>query len=210
MPTICFPKMRSQTFLTNGSWTCPQGVTQIVLFGVGGGGGGGRPYISGGGGGGWGAAITSGTYSVTAGTTYTVTIGAGGAGRTGSGGDGSDGGAASFGALQSFPGGKGGTALANQLVINQSIIGTPPGNGMGIGGASTNYAAGGTASGTLFDGGSGGGACISVGGDAGNGAGTSAAANSGAGGGGGGSVAGPADGGDGGSGKIIVYWMSIR
>jgi hypothetical protein len=65
-----------QTFTASGTWTCPTGVTEVEYLVVGAGGGGG---CNGGGGGGAGAYRTATGFSVTAGTTYTVTVGAGGA-----------------------------------------------------------------------------------------------------------------------------------
>jgi hypothetical protein len=64
-----------------GYWTCPSGVTSVTVSAWGGGGGG---YSSSGHGGGGGGSYTSGSVSVTAGTTYSVNVGAGGA--TGSAG----------------------------------------------------------------------------------------------------------------------------
>lgn len=75
----------SQTFLSSGTWTCPAGVTfaQISLIGGGGRGGQGTQgvvsstqFYSGGGGGGSGAVIWNYRVAVTAGTVYTVTVGA--------------------------------------------------------------------------------------------------------------------------------------
>jgi len=62
--------------LTNTSWTAPTGVTQVEVLVVGGGGGGG---YNGGGGGGAGGLLYSAAYTVTPGTSYTVTVGTGGA-----------------------------------------------------------------------------------------------------------------------------------
>ena len=69
-----------QSFTATGTWTCPAGVTQVDYLVVAGGGGGGWFGAGGGGAGGFRAGTG---LSVTAGTTYTVTVGAGGA--TGSG-----------------------------------------------------------------------------------------------------------------------------
>jgi hypothetical protein len=62
------------TFNGSATWTCPTGVTEIEYLIVAGGGG-----SSGGGGGGGGFRTASGV-SVAAGSTYTITVGAGGAG----------------------------------------------------------------------------------------------------------------------------------
>jgi len=71
------------TFTASGTWTAPAGVTsaQVILVGAGGGGGGGSRDVAGGGGAG-GQVITK-NITVTPGTTYNVTIGAGGQGGQG-------------------------------------------------------------------------------------------------------------------------------
>ena len=75
-------KAQSPTiFTTSGTWVCPQGVTSVQIEAWGGGGGGGGAanttnYRGAGGGGGAYQKITS--LAVTAGQTYTVTIGSGG------------------------------------------------------------------------------------------------------------------------------------
>jgi hypothetical protein len=66
------------TFNGSATWTCPTGVTEVEYLVVAGGGGGGG-Y---GGGGGAGGYRTASGFSVTAGDTYTVTVGAGGAAAT--------------------------------------------------------------------------------------------------------------------------------
>ena len=71
-----------QTFTTVGSttWTAPAGVTSVEYLVVGGGGGSGGGFDTGGGGGGGGGMVLTGSYSVTAGNTYTIIVGDGGAG----------------------------------------------------------------------------------------------------------------------------------
>jgi hypothetical protein len=64
----------------SGSWVAPEGVTAVDWLVVAGGGGGGAAYAGGGGAGGF---RTGTGLSVTAGTTYTVTVGAGGTGSPG-------------------------------------------------------------------------------------------------------------------------------
>jgi hypothetical protein len=64
-----------QSFTATGEWVCPTGVTEVEWLIVAGGGGGGN---NNGGGGGAGGYRTGTGLSVTAGTTYTVTVGAGG------------------------------------------------------------------------------------------------------------------------------------
>jgi hypothetical protein len=66
-----------QSFTATGEWVCPTGVTEVEYLVVGGGGGGGYGF---GGGGGAGGFRTATGFSVTAGTTYTITVGAGGPG----------------------------------------------------------------------------------------------------------------------------------
>jgi len=65
-----------QIFTTpgNNSWTCPAGVTTVTVTLIGGGGGG----TNNGGGGGGGGAYISGPVTVTPGTTYNISVGAGG------------------------------------------------------------------------------------------------------------------------------------
>jgi Tfp pilus assembly protein PilE len=81
----------SLTFASVGttSWTVPAGVSSVNVLVVGGGGsGGGSPGTGGGGG----AVVEQTNYTVTAGQSMTVTVGAGGT-------NGSDGGASSFGSI---------------------------------------------------------------------------------------------------------------
>lgn len=69
------------TFTSNGTWTCPVGVTSVEVLAVGGGGGGG---FNGGGGGGAGGLTYNSSLSVTPGTVYTVGVGSGGLGSSAS------------------------------------------------------------------------------------------------------------------------------
>lgn len=100
--------VNEQIFTSTSSWTVPAGVAsaQVILVGAGGGGGGGSRDTAGGGGGG--GAVVVKNLTVTPGTTYTVTIGAGGQGGQGaitSASDvantlpGANGGATSFGTI---------------------------------------------------------------------------------------------------------------
>jgi len=83
------------------TWTVPAGVTSISYLAVGGGGGGGGARIStsppnlGGGGGGAGGIVVTSTFSTSAGSTITLTVGAGGSGGAASTA-GANGGATSF------------------------------------------------------------------------------------------------------------------
>jgi len=101
-------------------WVCPTGVTQLRtrVYGAGGGGGGGAStaHGSGNGYGGGGGEYSQGVVPVSAGTTYSILVGAGGAGGTGgdstaNGGDGAD--SKIYSSVTTFliaRGGKGGTA----------------------------------------------------------------------------------------------------
>lgn len=111
------PALTAQTFTSNGTWTCPRGVTLALVTGWGGGGagGGGAPgsstgvptTIGSGGGGGGGAQRLSFVVSVTPGDAYAVTIGAGGT-SVGAGLDGTDGGDTQLGSVAIFYGAQGG------------------------------------------------------------------------------------------------------
>lgn len=96
------------------TWTCPAGVYALTALAVGGGGGGGYGFTGTGGGGGGGQVLQK-TVSVTPGTTYAVTLGAGGAGSGST--VGSNGGTTSLGSLLTALGGSGGAA-ANQPFAN--------------------------------------------------------------------------------------------
>jgi hypothetical protein len=141
------------------SWVAPQGVTQIDLLVVGGGGGGGNRAAGGGGGGGF-AETTN--YTVTPGTSYSVTVGAGGAGGASSAANsGSSGGASSF--LLSGTGlvANGGGGGKDHLTAGTGGIGGASGTATGTGAVTSK--AGGAAKGsgtcdTNWCGGGGGGA----------------------------------------------------
>jgi hypothetical protein len=83
------------------NWTCPTGVTKVMVSVIGGGGGGQVSYPYGGGGGG----TAVGVYTVVPGTVYAVTVGAGGAGSVA--GTGVSGGSSSFSSFCSATGGTG-------------------------------------------------------------------------------------------------------
>ena len=115
------------TFKSSGVWTCPTGVTEVEYLVVAGGGSSGShstydqnlP-----GGGGAGGFRTATAYPVTAGNTYTVTVGSGAAGNPGAAG--SSGSNSVFDTITSIGGGGGGRG------------GTPGGNGGSGGGGSGN------------------------------------------------------------------------
>ncbi|MGC9271933.1 hypothetical protein [Acidiphilium sp.] len=143
-----------QVFTTSGTFTAPPGVTQVKATVVGGGGGGSNcdatststssTDASGAGGGAGGAAI--GVFTVTPGTGYAITVGAGGASQTGgssssfasfcsaTGGSGG-----SFQTTASSAGAPGGTGSGGQINITGGIGSDGQGNGLvfaGNGGAS--------------------------------------------------------------------------
>ena len=136
--------------LTNTSWTCPTGVTQVEVLVVAGGGGGGSQH---GGGGGAGGVIYSSALSVTPTTVYTVTVGAGGAGGATGGNAGTNGSNSVFSSLTAIGGGGGG-GWANGPA-GASSVGRVGGSGGGgcliaVGGAGTDGQ--GFAGGTAFGG----------------------------------------------------------
>lgn len=92
--TTATATLHQQTFTSSGTWTCPTGVTYVEAILVAGGGA--TNGMAGGGGG----EVKRAWLSVTSGTAYTVTIGAGGS-------SGGAGGSSSFGGLLSCTGGAG-------------------------------------------------------------------------------------------------------
>lgn len=135
---------------TSGTWTAPTTSNQkfhVIVVGGGGGGGGSLPTGSSdatGGGGGGGGYITVKDLTIAAGTSVTITIGAGGAGGANRTSDvtyatnGSSGGTTSFGSLASAAGGKGGGA-AGQHGVGYGYLpgyGGDGGSGGGAGGGS--------------------------------------------------------------------------
>lgn len=109
-----------QVFTANGTWTKPDGVTQIQVVVTGGGAGGGGSdslsssnFAGGGGGGAGGTAIK--WIDVTSITSVAVTVGGGGTGGSTSGGNGTAGGTSSFGAYASATGGAAGNGGTNTV-----------------------------------------------------------------------------------------------
>lgn len=80
--------LRKEYFTSSGTWTCPEGVTTVLLIGAGGGAGGsggyGRSSSGSAGAGGGGSLQLIKTITVVPNTSYTVNIGNGGAGGIGS------------------------------------------------------------------------------------------------------------------------------
>jgi hypothetical protein len=107
----------SQIFAATGSWTAPTGVTRVRATVVGGGGGGSTSTCGtyGGNGG-----VAIGIYTVTPGTSYSITIGAGGAAT---GNTSAAGGTTSFASFCSATGGAGGT-LYNDVTCGAGTGGT--------------------------------------------------------------------------------------
>jgi len=137
----------TQIFTTAGAttWTCPAGVTSVVVRGACGGGGGGggagsalNSVQQSGGGGGGGARVHLAVRTVIPGTTYSLTIGAGGNGGTG-GSTGSNG----------NPGSAGGATSAAFAV---PFICRAPGGGLGGFYTSYPYAGGGYSEGAYVAG----------------------------------------------------------
>ena len=100
----------------------PAGVQSVSLLIVGGGGAGGGGSWAGGGGAG--SVLYSASYSVTAGTTYNIAVGAGGAGTTGGRSNGGSGGASTFGSVTASGGGGGaGYGWADAGVTGDGVAG---------------------------------------------------------------------------------------
>lgn len=92
-----------QVFTSNGTFTVPAGVTSIRVCVVGGGGGGGGGHSGGGGSG----HVRTGTYAVSPGQNYTITVGTGGTGGPNGGGSGTSGGSSSISGILTASGGNG-------------------------------------------------------------------------------------------------------
>jgi len=123
------------------TWTCPTGVTAVEALIVGGGGGSGGGGNTGyhGGGGGGGGLVYNAALAVTAGTTYTITVGAGGKWGLGIGDSG-------------YRGGNGG----NSSIVGGALNTIALGGGGGGGNAQGNGASGGSGGGGNLYGGTGG------------------------------------------------------
>lgn len=210
----------SQTTLTytaSGTFVPPAGVTSVSVVCRGGGGAGGGSTLNkyaGNGGGGGGCSVNT-SLTVTAGTSYNITVGIGGTGSTGNGGNG---GSSSFGSLLTAGGGTGGNANSasggggggtgtysggNGFDSDNNKNG-PGGGGGGGGGTIAN---GGTATSRL--GGAGGTSGGGVGGDGGWGGNIGNIGSIPGGGGGGGgdlSGSGSTNGGDGARGEITITY----
>jgi hypothetical protein len=171
--------MNEQIFTSSGTWTAPTGVTKAqVLIVSGGGSGGATSYNPGIGFGGMGGSQYTAQFTVTPGTGYTVTVGAGGAATTASANyqHGNTGSPSVFGST-SIAGGNGGFASD----VTSGYTGGAPG--------SSSYGQGGSRAGT-------------------GGNGNAAGANTGGGGSGALKYDGACYSGAGGSGIVIVRWLA--
>ncbi len=202
-----------------GTWQVPCNVTAITVdvYGAGGGAGGGGGgsngglYNTRGGGGGGGGAYTSVTISVTPGSVFTYSVGAGGCGGD-NGSDGQRGDDGNPGASTTFTGTAAGGGAVNLLAGGGARGGSGSGSGNSPGGGG----AGGTASGgtTNTNGGNGSSGSGGNGGAGGNGAGPAgglggqATNNPGNSFGGGGAGGGNSDGGRGAAGGIVIYYTT--
>ena len=130
----------SHTFNTSGTFTPSDSLRVDYLVVAGGGGGGG--IVGGGGGAGAGA---TGFYNLTAGTSYTVTVGAGGAGSSGGAGAASDGNNSIFHNATVSGGGGGGSHEGGNVGqvgrTGGNGGGGAPGNGSAFNGGSSNQGA---------------------------------------------------------------------
>lgn len=185
-----------QVFTSSGTFQVPANVTRIKISATGGGGGGAGGSATYAGGGGGSGGYTEGVFTVTPGTSYTVTIGAAGAAGASSAGGG-NGGTTTFGALLTATGGSGGAYGAN-----------PSGGAAGAGSGGTINLTGGTGDDGTFNvstlGGSGGASRWGGGGRAGKPTGVAGAAPGSGGGGGYGDAA--AVGGAGAAGYVTVEY----
>jgi hypothetical protein len=139
-------------FTTAGTttWVCPEGVTSVDVFVIGGGGGGGAKNGDRAGGGGGGGFARHTNFPVTAGTSYTIRVGAGGTG--GNNADGTSGGESFFGSATTVRASGGSPGLQ----------GAGGGGGEGTHGATT-LSTGGSGAYIATNGGGGGGAAGTTG-----------------------------------------------
>ncbi len=153
----------TQTFNSSGTFTVPVGVTSVTVEAWGGGGaGGGATGNPAAGGGGAGGAYAKNTFSVTAGNSFTITVGAGGAGGTSNG---QSGGASWFGSTSTLLaiGGPGGSAATSNNFSANGATAPTSGN---VGGSINHYGGnGGKGTGTAGSIGGGGGASAGTGSD---------------------------------------------
>lgn len=158
-------------FTSSSSWRAPDDLleNEVTVFCIGGGGGGGQGGQGGdgdpgGGGGGGSGYFTIKKVTVTPGSTYSITIGAGGTASSSLGSNGGDGGTTRFGSLVSASGGKGGKGTSTPSGGSGGDGGAGGGGGRG-GGANrnSNGPGGDGGNGSKYGGGGGGGAATGVG-----------------------------------------------
>jgi len=103
------------TFTASGTWTAPAGVTsaQVILVGAGGGGGGGSREVAGGGGAGGQVIVKN--ITVTPGTTYSMTIGAGGQGGQGATTSSTD-------VINTLPGNNGSATVFGNITVANLLV----------------------------------------------------------------------------------------
>jgi len=111
----------AQLFTSSGTFTVPAGITKLKITAFGGGGGG---SSNNGGLGGAGVALVT----VTAGASYTVTIGSGGNGAAYTNAGATAGGTTSFGSLVTATGGGAGNATSGTFSTTGTLIGSMKGN----------------------------------------------------------------------------------
>ena len=210
--------------------TIPNWVTEIYVSGcaggggAGGGGGGDTTYYGGGGGGGGaGESIIKRKFTVSAGASLSITIGASGVGATpsvGTGNDGTAGGNTVIGSLITLTGGGGGKGGLNAPTPGGTIGGGKGGSGYPNGSSGSDgiltagTAAGGVGSSALFGGGGGNGRAVTVTATEADGVNAYGYGSGGGGGGGkygnasmgGGSAAPGGSGGNGAPGIVIIEW----
>jgi len=214
-PIVSFGQ--SQTFSSSGTFVAPAGVTSVTVecWGAGGAGGMNNDDFSNGGGGGGGAYRKTTNVSVVAGTSYTITVGAGGVPSVNNGNAGNT--SAILATTVTANGGKGGTNGQPGQGGAGGAAGTLKG-GDGADGLNLNYGGGGGASGGTGAAGisaanANGASAVTGGGAGGNGAGISGGNGSfggfpGGGGGGGRSSSTGVfySGGNGGNGQVKISW----
>lgn len=135
-PSASVLKEYTQEFNSNGNWVAPDNTNSVEIFIVGGGGGGGgkNTTLNNAGGGGGGGGVIWKNISVTPGTTYAVTIGAGGAAGTvgATANSGSTGSSSSFGNILTVLGGGGGGASNANNTLNMPNAGATGGGHGGL------------------------------------------------------------------------------
>ena len=197
---------RRQVFASSGTFTVPAGITRVFVQVWGAGGGGGGASTNGAGTGGAAGGYTEEVVTVTPAAAITVTVGAGGAaGPAGGASNGGPGGTSSFGGFCSATGGGGGYGGNGSVPTTSPTVGAGSGGDLNLSGQTASF---GTAIGSQYFGGQGGGAPFGGGPGHAMGSGADAAPGRfpGGGGNGSGSPGGSFAGGAGAAGLVIVEW----